>query len=153
MGKIENRIKELGLTLPEAPLPMGSYLPWTKSGKLVFVSGQLPRREGKIVYQGRVPTEINIEQAKEAAQVAALNAISVLKSALKDLDKVKQILRMTCWVASAPNFFDQPQVANGASDFLVKVFGEAGKHSRMTSGVIALPGNATVGVDLVVAVK
>ncbi len=153
MGKIEDRIEELGLILPETPVPMGSYLPWARSGKLLFISGQLPRREGKVVYQGRVPSEISIEQAKEAAMVAALNAISVMKSALEELDRVKQILRMTCWVASSPNFFDQPQVANGASDFLVKVFGEAGKHSRMTTGVIALPANATVGVDLVVAAR
>jgi len=153
MGKIEERLRELGIKLPEAPIPMGAYVPWTKSGKLVFISGQLPRKEGKIVYQGRVPSETNVEQAKEAAAVSALNAISVLKSAVKDLDKVKQVLRMTCWVASADNFFDQPAVANGASDFLVKVFGEAGKHSRMTTGVNALPGNATVGIDLVVALK
>ena len=153
MGKIEDRIKELGIELPEAPTPMGSYLPWAKAGKLVFVSGQLPRKEGKIVYQGRVPTEIGMELAKEGAEICALNAISVLKAAVGDLDKVKQIVRLTCWVASSPFFFDQPQVANGASDFLVKIFGEAGKHSRMTTGVIALPGNATVGIDLIAAVK
>ena len=153
MGRIEERISELGLKLPEAPAPMGSYLPWTRSGKLVFVSGQLPRQEGKIVYQGRIPTEISAELGKEAAGICALNAVSVLKDAAGDLDKVKQILRMTCWVASSPFFFDQPAIANGASDFLVKVFGEAGKHSRMTTGVIGLPGNATVAVDLVAALK
>ncbi len=153
MGRVEETIKELGLELPEAPKPMGSYLPWAKSGKLVFISGQLPRKEGKIVYQGRVPTEISLELGKQAAAICALNAVSVLKDAAGELDKVKQIVRLTCWVASSPFFFDQPQIANGASDLLVKIFGEAGKHSRMTTGVIGLPGNATVAVDLVVALR
>jgi len=153
MGKIEEKLKELGLELPPAPAPMGSYVPWTKSGKLVFVSGQLPRKDGKIVSVGRVASEISVEQAKDAARLAGLNAISVLKSAASDLDKVRRILRLTCWVASAPDFFDQPKVANGASDLMAEVFGEAGRHSRMTTGVIALPGNACFAIDLVAELK
>jgi enamine deaminase RidA (YjgF/YER057c/UK114 family) len=153
MAKIENRIKKLGLVLPPAPEPMGSYVPWTRRKKLLFISGQLPRKDGKVIYQGRVPAEISLDQAKEGARLAGLNAISVIKAAAKDLDKVAQILRITCWVASSPDFFDQPKVANGASDLMVEVFGEAGKHSRMTTGVIALPGNACFGVDLVVELK
>jgi enamine deaminase RidA (YjgF/YER057c/UK114 family) len=153
MGKVEERIKASGLSLPEAPTPMGAYVPFTRSGKLILVSGQLPRQEGRIIFQGRVPAEISPEKAKEAARLAGLNAISVLKSAAKELDKVKQILRLTCWVASSPAFFDQPQVANGASDLMVEIFGEAGKHSRMTTGVIALPGNACFAVELLAELK
>jgi len=153
MSKIEERIKNLGLALPEAPAPMGAYVPFTRSGKLIFISGQLPRQEGRIVFQGRVPAEISPERAKESARLAGLNAVSVLKSAVKELDQVKQIVRLTCWVASSPAFFDQPQVANGASDLMVEIFGEAGKHSRMTTGVIALPGNACFAVELVAELK
>ena len=153
MGKIEERLKELGLSLPPAPSPMGSYLPWTRVGNIVFISGQLPRRGNELVYKGKISSQLSIEQGIEASKLCALNAISVLKSAIVELDKVEQILRLTCWVASDPDFFDQPKIANGASDLLVEVFGERGKHSRMTTGVIALPANAPVAVDLVVAVE
>jgi len=153
MGKREERLKERGIELPAAPTPMGAYLPWSRAGALLFVSGQLPRLAGTIVHTGRVPTEISLEAAREAARLAALNAVSVIKSAVGDLDKVKSIVRMTCWVASADTFFDQPEIANGASELLVMVFGEAGRHSRMTTGVNVLPGNASVGVDLVVALE
>ena len=153
MGKIEERLKELGLSLPPAPSPMGSYLPWTRIGNIVFISGQLPRRGDELIYKGKIPSQLSIEQGIEASRLCALNAISVLKSAIVELDKVEQILRLTCWVASDADFFDQPQIANGASDLLVEVFGERGKHSRMTTGVIALPANAPVAVDLVVAVE
>ncbi len=153
MGKIEERLKELGLSLPPAPSPMGSYLPWTRVGNIVFISGQLPRRGNELVYKGKISSQLSIEQGIEASKLCALNAISVLKSAIVELDKVEQILRLTCWVASDADFFDQPKIANGASDLLVEVFGERGKHSRMTTGVIALPANAPVAVDLVVAVE
>ncbi len=153
MGKTEERIEKLGLSLPTPPEPMGSYLPWSKMSNLLFISGQLPRQQGKIIYQGKVPSQISIEKAKESARLCALNAISVIKSAILELDKVVQVLRLTCWVASEPDFFDQPLVANGASDLLVEVFEERGKHSRMTTGIISLPGNATVAVDLVVEVE
>lgn len=153
MGKREERLKELGIELPAAPTPMGAYLPWARAGSLLFVSGQLPRMGGTIAHKGRVPTDISVEAAREAARVAALNAVSVIKSAVEDLDKVRSIVRMTCWVASADTFFDQPQIADGASELLVTVFGEAGRHSRMTTGVNVLPGNAAVGVDLVVALE
>jgi len=153
MSKVEDKLKSLGLVLPPAPEPMGAYVPFTKSGKLVFVSGQLPRKDGKVICVGKVGAEVSPEQAKEAAKLCGLNAISVLKAAAGDLDNVKSILRLTCWVASADEFYNQPQVANGASDLMLEVFGEAGKHSRMTTGINVLPGNATVGVDLIAELK
>jgi len=153
MSKAEDKIKELGLVLPAAPEPMGAYVPFAKSGKIVFVSGQLPRQDGKIICTGKVGSGVSIEKAQEAAKLCGLNALSVLKAASGDLDHIKQILRLTCWVASDASFFDQPKVANGASDLMLAVLGDAGKHSRMTTGVNVLPGDATVGVDLIAELK
>jgi enamine deaminase RidA (YjgF/YER057c/UK114 family) len=153
MSKAEDKIKELGLVLPPAPEPMGAYVPFTKSGKMVFVSGQLPRKDGKVICAGKVSSGVSIEKAQEAAKLCGLNALSVLKAAAGDLDRVKQILRLTCWVASDAGFFDQPKVANGASDLMLAALGEAGKHSRMTTGVNVLPGDATVAVDLIAELK
>ena len=153
MGKVEERIKELGLALPSAPAPIGNYLPWTRSASLVFISGQLPRKDGKIIYLGKVPKELSIDEAKESAKLCLLNALSVLKSAVGELDRVKQVVRLGCFVASEPDFFGQAEIANGASELLVEIFGGKGKHSRITAGVNALPGNASVELDLIVEVE
>jgi len=153
MRMVEKRIKELGLELPPVPKPLAAYAPFAKSGRLIFVSGQLPRKEGKIVCTGKVGAGISLDQGKEAARLCALNALSVLKAAAGNLDKVKRILRLTCWVASADDFYDHAKVADGASDLMLAVFREAGKHSRMTAGVNALPGNAAVAIDLIAELK
>lgn len=153
MGKIEQRIKELGLVLPSPPAPVGNYLPWTRAGNLVFISGQLPRIEGKIIYLGKVPKEVSIDDAKESAKLCLLNALSVLKSALGSLDRVKQVVRLNCFIASESDFFAQAEIANGASELLVEIFGERGRHSRVTTGVNVLPGNASVELDLIVEVE
>jgi enamine deaminase RidA (YjgF/YER057c/UK114 family) len=153
MGKVEKRIAELGLELPPAPTPLAAYAPFAKSNKLVFVSGQLPRKDGKIICTGRVGAEVSLEQGKEAARLCALNAVSVLKAAAGNLDKVRKILRLTCWVASAEDFYDHPKVADGASDLMVGIFGEAGKHARMSTGVNVLPGNAAVAIDLIAELR
>lgn len=153
MGKVGKRIAELGLVLPEAPKPLAAYEPFVKSGKLVFVSGQLPRKDDKIVFTGKVGSDLSLDQGKDAAKICALNALSILETAAGDLDKVKQILRLTCWVASADDFYEHPRVADGASELLVAVFREAGRHSRMTTGVNTLPGNAAVAIDLIAELK
>jgi enamine deaminase RidA (YjgF/YER057c/UK114 family) len=153
MSKAEDKLKEMGLVLPPAPEPMGAYVPFTRSGKIIYVSGQLPRKDGKIICTGKVSSGVTLDHAQDAAKLCGLNALSVLKAAAGDLDNVKQILRLTCWVASDAGFFDQPKVANGASDLILAVLGEAGKHSRMTTGVNVLPGDATVGVDLIAELK
>jgi enamine deaminase RidA (YjgF/YER057c/UK114 family) len=154
MGNIESALAKLGIVLPPAPKPVASYVPAARSGNLIFVSGQLPSREGKVVFAGAVPGAVTIEQGAEAAKLCAINALAVLKDACKgDLDQVARIVRIGVFVQSADGFDGQPKVANGASDFLVSVFGEAGKHARAAVGVNALPLNAAVEVELVAELR
>jgi enamine deaminase RidA (YjgF/YER057c/UK114 family) len=154
MGNIESALQRLGITLPPAPKPVASYVPASRSGNLVFVSGQLPSREGKVVFSGAVPGALTIEQGAEAAKLCAINALAVLKDACHgDLDQVARIVRIGVFVQSADGFDGQPKVANGASDFLVSVFAEAGKHARAAVGVNALPLNAAVEVELMAELR
>jgi enamine deaminase RidA (YjgF/YER057c/UK114 family) len=154
MGNIESALARLGIILPPAPKPVASYVPAARSGNLVFVSGQLPSREGKVVFAGAVPGAVTIEQGAEAAKLCAINGLAVLKDACKgDLDQVARIVRIGVFVQSADGFDGQPKVANGASDFLVAVFGEAGKHARAAVGTNALPLNAAVEVELLAELR
>jgi enamine deaminase RidA (YjgF/YER057c/UK114 family) len=154
MGTVEKALAGLGIVLPGAPKPVGSYVPFVRTGNLVFISGQLPWREGKLSATGAVPTAVSVEQGKEAARVATINALAVLREACEgDLDKVVRVVKVGAFVQSGAGFEQQPQVANGASDLLAAVFGEAGKHARAAVGSIALPLNATVEIELMVEVK
>jgi enamine deaminase RidA (YjgF/YER057c/UK114 family) len=153
MAKIEKRLDELGLKLPPAPLPLGAYVPALTVGKLVFVSGQLPRQGDRIAVTGKVDTEVGIAEAKAGARLAGLNCLAVLKAEINDLDRVKRIVRLTGHVASSPSFFRQAEVMNGASELMVEVFGERGKHTRMTLGVPVLPGNAAVTVEMIAEIE
>ena len=149
MSQIEAVLQVLNLTLPPAPKPVASYVPFVRTGNLVVVSGQLPSREGKVQFAGAVPTAVSVEQGIEAAKLCILNALSVLRDACGgNLDKVARIVRIGVFVQSVDGFDGQPKVANGASDFLVAVFGEAGKHARAAVGTNALPLNASVEVEL-----
>lgn len=150
---IESRLKELNIVLPEAPKPAGSYVPAVVCERMVFVAGQLPSLNGELKYTGKVGTEVSIESAYEAAKLCAINALGVLKAYVGDLDKIEQVVRVGGFVNSADGFTMQPKVINGASDFLVEVFGEKGKHARAAVGVNELPLNAAVEVEMLVYLK
>lgn len=146
----EERMRQLDITLPPAPAPVGSYVPYVRAGQMVFTSGQLPTRDGKLVATGKIGSDLTIDQGAEAARVAALNALALIAQAAGSLPKVKQVVRLGVFVNSADGFTDQPKVANGASNLLVDIFGEAGKHARAAVGVNELPLNAPVELDLIV---
>jgi enamine deaminase RidA (YjgF/YER057c/UK114 family) len=149
--RVVNTIKALGFDLPEAPKPVGAYVPAVRSGGLVFTAGQLPFKDGKLTAEGKVPTPVPLEDAQVAARQALLNALAAVAS-VAPLDDVRRVVRLNVFVNSAPSFTDQAKVANAASDMLVDVFGEAGRHSRCAIGAAELPLNAPVELDLVVEV-
>ena len=150
MSKVEQRLSELGLTLPEVATPAGSYLPAMISGNLVFTAGQIPLVEGKLMATGKLGAEITVEYGAEIAQRCALNALAAVKSVIGDLDRVKQIVKIVGFVSSVPEFTAQPSVINGASEFLQQVFGDAGQHARSAVGVSVLPLDAPVEIELIV---
>jgi len=153
MGAIEERLKSRGIELPPPPSPMGGYVPAVRAGSLVFVSGQLPRFGDELRYLGKVDGELSIEDARSAARLAALNAVSVLLAELGSLDRVKRVVKLRGSVASSPGFVDQPQVVNAASEVMIEVFAEKGKHARMAVGAAELPARASVAVELVVEIE
>lgn len=148
---IAERLAELGIDLPPAPAPVASYIPVRLAAGLAFVSGQIP--DGASLHPGHLGHDVTIEQGQEAARRCVLQALSALREALGSLDRVVDIVKLTVFVASAPGFTDQPKVANGASDLLVEVFGEPGKHAREAVGVAELPLGACVEVSVVVALS
>ncbi|MEM0090369.1 MAG: RidA family protein [Nitrososphaerota archaeon] len=149
----EDKLKELGYSLPEPPKPIASYVPSVRVGKLLFVSGVIPLVNDRLLYAGKLGREVTVEQGYEAARVAALNALSIIKSSLGSLEKVRRIVKLVGYVASAEGFSEQPKVVNGASDLLIQVFGERGKHSRVAVGVIELPRGAPVEIEMIVQTK
>ena len=149
-GQVDARLAALGITVPQAAAPVANYVGYVKTGNLVFVSGQVPIKDGKFMYQGKVGAEISLDEAQEAATLCAVNIISQLKDACGgDLDKVQRIVKLGGFVNSIPEFTDQPKVINGASDLMVEVFGDAGKHARAAVSAGALPLNVAVEVDAV----
>ena len=149
---IDDRLAELGLTLPEAAAPVAAYVPAVEAGGLLYLSGQLPFREGKVV-TGRCGEDADLEIARDAAERCGLMVLAQIRAALGSLDRVERIVRLGVFVSSAPTFTDQPKVANGASELMQAVFGGAGKHARSAVGVPVLPLHALVEVDAVVAVR
>ncbi len=149
---IAENLQRLGVTLPLAPRPVGSYVPACQAGDLVFVSGVLPFQEGKILQPGKVGRELSIEDGKSNARLAIINALAILQQELGDLTRVARVVRLTGHVASAEGFGDQPAVINGASDFLVEVFGEKGRHARLALGAFELPLHAPIELELIVQV-
>ncbi len=149
----EEKLKSLGVELPDAPKPLGAYVPFVKTGNLVYLSGMLPLREGKLTKAGRVGESVTVEEAAGAARTAAINALSVLKSSVGSLDKVKRCVRIEGYVSSAQDFIDQPRVLNGASNFMFEVFGEAGLHTRTAVGVNILPLNSPVEISFIFEIK
>jgi enamine deaminase RidA (YjgF/YER057c/UK114 family) len=146
----EERLKELGLTLPEAPKPVAAYVPSVRSGDLVFVSGQGPFGTG---VTGKVGAEVSVEDAQEAARVTCLNGLAVIKAEIGDLARLKRMVKLTVYVASAPGFVEQPKVANGASELLEQIFGEAGRHARAAVGVSELPFGIPVEIEFIAEVS
>jgi enamine deaminase RidA (YjgF/YER057c/UK114 family) len=146
----EARLDELGVELPQAPAPAGAYVPATRAGNLVFTAGQLPLEGGELNLQGKVGDTIGVDRAHEAARLCALNALAAAATQTGGLAGISRIVKVTGFVASAPGFNGQPQVLNGASEFLGEVFGEEGLHARSAVGVAELPMDAPVEVELVV---
>ena len=147
---IEHRLTDLGMTLPSPPNPVATYVPSVQVGDLLFISGMVPSRDGRVVFRGKVGREISKERAYEAAKLALLNALATIRHAASSLDRVQRIVRMTGYVASDEGFTEQPFVINGASDLLVELFGEAGRHARVAVGVAELPMGVPVELELIV---
>ena len=153
MGKIEERLTELGLSIPEVPKPVAAYIPAKKTGNLIFTAGQLPMVSGELISKGLLGQDVEIEQAYKAARICTLNALAAIKGLIGDLDQIQQIVRVVGYVASVPTFTQQPAVVNGASELLLEIFGENGKHARSAVGMAVLPMNASVEIELTVEVK
>ncbi|MFF2044504.1 RidA family protein [Kitasatospora sp. NPDC058170] len=153
MSKVEEKLAELGLSLPPVAAPVAAYVPALRSGEFVFTSGQLPMVGGKLPNTGKVGAEVTPEEAKQLAQICALNALAAVKSVIGDLDLIERVVKVVGFVASAADFTGQPGVINGASELLGKVLGEAGVHARSAVGVTVLPLDAPVEVELQVRVK
>ena len=147
MPSIEDRLSSLGLTLPEAPAPVAAYVPAVKSGNLLYLSGQIPFRQGALIATGAVPGAVSLDTAQECAKQCVLNALAVAKANLGSLDRISRVVRVGCFVASDPGFGDQPKVANGASELLQEIFGEIGRHARAAVGSVALPLNTPVEIE------
>jgi enamine deaminase RidA (YjgF/YER057c/UK114 family) len=147
---IEERLKELSIEIPIPPSPAGSYIPIVTTGNLAFVSGQIPMKEGKVVFEGKVPETQSVDAARDAAKICIINGLAQLKANLGSLDKITKFVRISGFVNSSPNFAEQPKVINAASDLLVEIFGDMAKHSRIAVGVANLPLNSTVEIDMIV---
>jgi enamine deaminase RidA (YjgF/YER057c/UK114 family) len=150
---IENRLAELGIVLPAAAAPAANYVPFVKSGNLLFPSGQLPMKDGKLAVTGLLGRDLDTAAGQEAAKLCAINVLAQAKAALGDLEKIRRLVKINVYVASAPNFTEQHLVGNGASDLFAKVLGERGKHARVAVGMAALPLNAAVEIEAILEVE
>jgi enamine deaminase RidA (YjgF/YER057c/UK114 family) len=146
---IEEKLKTLGVILPNPPTPAGSYVPAIKTGNLLFISGQIPMEDGKVIFTGKVTNE-NIETAKKSAKMCAINLLAQMKRELGSLDKVTKIVRISGFINSDPEFYQHPKIINEASDLFFEIFGDKGKHSRIAVGVACLPLNAMTEIDAIV---
>jgi len=150
---IEEKLKELGLIIPQTPAPLAAYIPAVQAGKFVFTSGQVPLSEGKIKFSGKVGIDLSEAEAQQAAGLCALNCLSAVKGVTSSLDNIERIIKLVVYVNSDENFTAQPKVANGASELMIKIFGEKGKHARSAVGVSQLPLNAAVEIEMIVLLK
>jgi len=147
------KLVELGITLPPAPKPVAAYIPAVRAGELLFLSGTGPFKDGQIAFAGKLGRDLTVEQGYEAARLALLNALAMVRQELGTLDRVVRIVRLTGHVASAEGFIQQPAVINGASDLLVQIFGEAGRHARLALGAAELPLNMAIELALILQVR
>ncbi|HEY6085743.1 MAG TPA: RidA family protein [Nitrospira sp.] len=147
----EKKLKELGIELPEPPKPVATYVPAVRTGNLLFLSGVLPMRNGQVAVSGKLGREVSLEQGMEAARLALVNALAIARQELGSLDRVVRVVKVVGHVASADGFTNQPQVLNGASDLLVSLFGDAGRHARVAVGAAELPRGAAVEIELILS--
>ena len=153
MGQIDKRLAELGITLPVPAKPVANYVGWVRTGNLVYTAGQVSLKDGKIEYQGKVGSDYSVEDAQKAARLCAINIIAQIKEACDgDLDRVRRIVKLVGFVNAVPEFTDHPKVVNGASDVMVEVFGDRGKHARSAVGSGSLPINVAVEVEAIAEV-
>jgi len=150
--QVESKLKELGFVLPKPPEPIAAYLPALQVGNLLFLSGTTCYENGKLLFTGRVGAELTLEQGYQASRQTALNLLSVIKATLGDLDRVERVVKLNGYVNSAPEFDRQPEVINGASELLEKLYGERGRHARTSIGVSSLPGHIPVEIEMIVQV-
>lgn len=146
---LESRLSSLGITLPSVPGPFGAYVPAKRCGNLVFVAGQLPMKDGKLLAVGQVPSRCSVEDAKAAARQCVVNALAAVRAVEPDLGRIAGVVRVGAFVSSDAKFTEQPKVANGASELLLELFGDAGRHARAAVGVNTLPLDAAVEVEFV----
>ncbi|MBK7630687.1 MAG: RidA family protein [Ignavibacteriales bacterium] len=149
---IEEKIRQLGFEVPEVAKPLAAYIPAKQVGNLIMTSGQVPLVKGIINYAGKVGKDLTEEEGQKAAEICALNCLAAIKGVIGNLDKIIEVVKLTVFVASAENFTSQPKVANGASELIGKIFGDAGKHVRSAVGVTALPLNASVEIEMIVRI-
>jgi enamine deaminase RidA (YjgF/YER057c/UK114 family) len=149
----EAKLAELGIMLPQAPKPVATYIPAVRAGELLFLSGTGPFKDGAIVYTGKLGKDLTVEQGYAAARLTLLNALAMVRQELGTLDRVTRVVRLTGHVASAEGFTQQPAVLNGASDLLVQIFGEVGRHARLALGAAELPLNMAIELELILQVR
>ena len=150
---LQQRLDRLGISVPAVPGPFGAYVPARRVGDLVFVAGQLPMKDGKLLAVGRVPSQCPVEQAREAARQCVVNGLAAARTVVPDLNDLAGVVRVGAFVCSDDSFTEQPKVANGASELLLELFGDAGRHARAAVGVNALPLGAAVEVEFVFVVR
>jgi enamine deaminase RidA (YjgF/YER057c/UK114 family) len=148
----EAKLKDLGLQLPPPPQPVATYIPAVRAGDLLFLSGVLPMRDGQLAFSGKLGRELTVEEGMEAAKLCLLNALAIAKQELGSLDRISRVVKVVGHVASAEGFVQQPQVLNGASDLLVAVFGESGRHARVAVGAAELPRRAPVEIEVILSI-
>ena len=149
----ESRLAELEIALPPPPQPLATYVPVVRAGDLLFLSGVLPMRDGQLAFSGKLGRDLTVEQGMEAARLAILNALAIARQELGTLDRIARVVKVVGHVASAEGFVQQPQVLNGASDLLVSIFGEAGRHARVAVGAAELPRGAPVEIEVILQVR
>jgi enamine deaminase RidA (YjgF/YER057c/UK114 family) len=149
----ESRLAELQIELPPPPLPMATYVPAVRAGNLLFLSGVLPIRDGQLAFSGKLGRDLTVEQGMEAARLALLNALAIAKQEVGSLDRITRVVKVVGHVASAEGFVQQPQVINGASDLLVAIFGEVGRHARVAVGAAELPRGAPVEIEVILSIS
>jgi enamine deaminase RidA (YjgF/YER057c/UK114 family) len=152
-GKVEARLSSLGIALPEASSPVANYVPFYLAGNLLFISGQISKAGDGTIISGRLGADLGVEEGREAARASLLNILAQAKAATGDLDRVAQVVRLTGFVAATPEFTDHPQVINGASDLMVEILGEAGRHTRAAVGVASLPMGCAVEIDAILMLR
>jgi len=150
---ISEKLAGMGITIPEAPKPLAAYVPAVLSENIVYTAGQLPFQNGVLFKRGKVGSEVTEEEAVKCAEICAINCLSAINTVIQSPDRIEKIIKLTVFISSAPGFNQQPKIANGASEFLVRLFGDSGKHARSAVGVSELPLNAPVEIEMTVRIK